>query len=61
MINLRTARVKKGLTQRQLADMIEVRRQTLSNIEVGVARPSIPTANKLGEVLELDWADFFKE
>ena len=61
MINLRTARVKRGLTQRRLAEMIGVRQQTLSNIEVGAAKPSIPTAKKLGEALELDWADFFKE
>ena len=61
MIDLKAIRAEKGLTQEQLAEKVQLRRQTLSNIEIGIAKPSIPTAKKLGEVLGFDWTEFYKE
>ena len=61
MIDLKVERHRAGMTQQQLADAIGVIRQTISNIEIGVAKPSIPTARALGEVLKLDWKKFFED
>ncbi|AXE39701.1 helix-turn-helix transcriptional regulator [Acidipropionibacterium virtanenii] len=43
---LRTARLEKGMTQQQLADMLHVTRQWVANVEVGA-----PTA-RLGLVID---------
>ena len=61
VIDLKAIRTEKGLTQEQLAEKIQVRRQTVSNIEIGIANPSVPTAKKIGDVLEFDWTEFYKE
>ncbi len=61
MIDLRKKREEKGMTQEQLANEVHVIRQTISNIECGLALPSVPTAMAIGKVLELDWTDFFEE
>lgn len=59
MIDLRALRVDKGLTQAQLAAKADTTRTVITNIENGVALPSIPTAKALGEVLEFEWWKFF--
>ncbi len=59
MIDLKKIREEKGMTQQELADAVGVIRQTISNIECGLNVPSIATAKKIGEVLEIDWAKFY--
>lgn len=61
MIDLRKAREEKGMTQNALAESVGVIRQTISNIECGLNRPSPELAIKLGEVLEIEWSKFFTE
>lgn len=61
MIDLKKTRENAGMTQEQLAEKVGVIRQTISNIECGVALPSIPTARAIAEVLEFDWVDFFND
>ncbi len=61
MIDLRKEREEKELTQQELADKCGVIRQTISNIECGLAKPSIPTAQKIAEALDLEWSKFFEE
>lgn len=61
MIDLRKVRQEKGLTQNALAENVGVIRQTISNIECGLNRPSPELAMKLGEILEIDWSKFFTE
>ena len=59
MINLKKAREDKGLSQTALAEAVGVIRQTISNIECGINRPSTELAIKIGDVLEIDWTQFF--
>lgn len=59
MINLKKARDDKGLSQTELAEAVGVIRQTISNIECGINRPSPELAIKIGDVLEIDWTQFF--
>lgn len=47
------------MTQDALAESVGVIRQTISNIECGLNRPSPKLAIKIGEVLEIDWSKFF--
>lgn len=59
MINLKKTREDKGLSQTALAEAVGVIRQTISNIECGINRPSPELAIKIGDVLEIDWTQFF--
>lgn len=59
-MDLRKIREAAGMTQEQLAEKVGVIRQTISNIECGLALPSVPTAKAIAEVLEFNWTDFFE-
>lgn len=59
-MSLREIRKEKGLTQEELAFLCEVQRSTISMIELGLNKPSVDLAKKLGEVLEVDWKVFFE-
>lgn len=48
---LREMREAAGLTQRQLADLVGVTDQTISNLERGVTKPTLDTARALARVL----------
>lgn len=61
MFKLKVERAKKDLTQGQLAEKAGVVRQTISNIECGLTKPSVGLAKKLGEILGIDWTNFFEE
>lgn len=61
MLDLKKIREAAGMTQEQLAEKVGVIRQTISNIECGLALPSVPTAKAIGEVLEFNWAEFFED
>ena len=60
MINLKAMRMAKGLTQEQLANECGVQRTTITMIELGVNKPSVELAKKLGEIFEIDWKGFFE-
>lgn len=59
MINLKKRREAAGMTQEALAEKVGVVRQTISNIECGLALPSVSTALAIAEVLEFSWFKFF--
>lgn len=59
MIDLKSLRVEKGMTQAELAAEVKTTRTVITNIENGVAKPSIPTAKALGKILNFEWWKFF--
>ena len=59
-MDLKEERLKKGLTQQQLAEILGITRQTISHIECGRIKPSIDNAKAIAKVLNFDWANFFK-
>lgn len=61
MLDLKKIRESAGMTQEQLSEKVGVIRQTISNIECGLALPSIPTAKAIAEILEFDWIEFFDD
>lgn len=61
MVNLKELREKAGLTQQELADQCNVIRQTISNIECELSRPSVETAKLIAKVLNIPWTDFFSD
>lgn len=61
MIDLKVCRCEKGMTQEQLAAEAHVARTAITNIEKGVAKPSIPTAKAIAAVLGFDWWKFFDD
>ena len=61
MINLKEVRKSKGFTQEELAAKCDVQRTTVTMIEAGENLPSVQLAKKLGEVLGIDWTEFFNE
>lgn len=61
MVDLKKIREEAGLTQEQLANECSVIRQTISNIECGLSRPSVETAKLIAKVLGIPWTDFFSD
>ena len=59
-LSIKELRIKKGLTQEQLANECGVQRTTITMIELGENKPSVELAKKLGEILEIDWKGFFE-
>ena len=54
-------RDKRGLSQAQLADMAEIGRAHLSQIENGAVAARIDTLSSLALVLELSLSELFKD
>lgn len=52
--NIRDLRIRRNMTQDQLAEKLFVTRQTVSNYETGKSRPDIDMLVKIAEVLETD-------
>ena len=61
--NLKKIRKSKGLTQRGLADILGVTKQTIANIEQDIKgkEPSISLLNRLAEALGVTVKSFFEE
>lgn len=55
--NLRALRMKRGLTQGELAEMVGVTRAFLCQIERGTKALSLPLAKEISEVLKCRIAD----
>ena len=51
MINLKIARIKRGWTQQQLADEMEVARTDITRYETGRMKPTIDKLLLMAEVL----------
>lgn len=60
MNELKLLRVKKKLTQEEIAESIGISRVAYTNIENGKRRPSPKVAKKIAHVLDIDWTIFFE-
>lgn len=61
MVNLKEIREAKSMSQQQLADAVGISRQAISNIEIGVAKPDVKHAQRIGRVLDFNWAAFYDD
>lgn len=61
MFDLRTLRIKYGLSQDELASEMDCNRSTIAMIETGKNEPSIKLAKKLAKYFDVDWTVFFKD
>ena len=52
--NIREQRMKKGLSQEELAERLYVTRQTISNYETGRSNPDVEMLTRLAEALDTD-------
>ena len=52
--NIRRARKDKGLMQKQLAEILKVPHNTLSQWETGVCEPSVEMIIKIANALDVD-------
>lgn len=59
MVDLKAKREEKNFSQENLAKAVGVQRQAISNIECGLAKPSVENAKKIGEILGFDWTEFY--
>ena len=60
LINIKERREERGLTQEMLAFQCNVGRTTITMIETGINKPSVALAQKLGQILDCDWKEFFE-
>ncbi|MFR1851596.1 helix-turn-helix transcriptional regulator [Clostridium sp. 1001270J_160509_D11] len=58
-LNLKIARIKKGLSQEELSKMIDISRTTYRNIESGKTEPKRNVMEKLSEALDTPIMDLF--
>jgi transcriptional regulator with XRE-family HTH domain len=58
---IKEIRIKKGMTQQQLADESGVTLRTIQRIENGDVKPSLHSLNTLGKVLESDLSELFRK
>jgi transcriptional regulator with XRE-family HTH domain len=54
---IKELRIKKGMTQQQLADESGITLRTIQRIENGDVKPSLHSLNTLGRVLEADLSE----
>ena len=59
--NLKIARIKKDMSQKDLAEKIGVSTQAISDFERGVINPSFETMKKISVALEISVDDIFFE
>jgi transcriptional regulator with XRE-family HTH domain len=52
-LNMKIARIKRGLTQREVADAVGVTQATYSRMENGVTRPDYNVLVKISKVLDV--------
>ncbi len=52
--NIRKIRMKRNMTQDELAELLFVTRQTVSNYETGRSRPDVEMLTKIAEILKCD-------
>lgn len=58
--NLKAERYRKGITQTQLAEYVDVSESTISLLERGVQTPSIFLVYDIAKVLEIDINELLK-
>lgn len=56
---LRSIRDIKGMTEKQVAALVGISQPAYHTIETGDRNPSVPTAQRIAEVLGFDWTLFY--
>lgn len=59
-LNLKIARIKKGLTQKQLAEIVGSSPATINKIEKGKADIRVGTLKKIAKALDISIAELFE-
>lgn len=57
---LESIRTKSKLTQKSIADKVNISRQYYGMIESGERDPSVTTAKKIATLLNFNWTNFFE-
>uniref|UniRef100_UPI004026E18E helix-turn-helix domain-containing protein n=1 Tax=Candidatus Stercorousia sp. TaxID=3048886 RepID=UPI004026E18E len=57
---IKEIRKSKGLTQEQLSEMIDIETSSLSGIESGRFYPSLHVLEKIAQVFDVEFIEFFK-
>lgn len=52
-------RKAKGLTQKEVADLVKISQPSICDIERGIKTPKPNTAKRIAAVLEFEWTRFF--
>lgn len=60
-MNLKEKRIKKGMTQQEVADAVGITDMAVSYYESGQRIPKPTMAKKLGELLDFDWTELYEE
>ena len=58
-LKIKELRKRKGLTQEQLAELINMEQNSISVIESGRNFPTVGTLEKIAQILEVNLSDFF--
>jgi putative transcriptional regulator len=58
---LREIRIERNLTQKELAELVNISRVTYTNIELGNKNPSLSVARKIKNALRYESDDIFFE
>ena len=61
MIAIKELRIKKGMTQQQLADNSGITLRTIQRIENGEVKPSLHSLNTISRVLEADMSALIQQ
>lgn len=56
---LKDLRLKKNITQENVAIMSNISRSYYTQIELGLKTPNVDTAKKIGAALNFNWLKFF--
>lgn len=59
--DLKAKREAAGITQEQLAEKVGITRQAIGQYETFVNRPSVSVAKAIGNELDFDWTEFYKD
>ena len=59
-VRIRQLRMKKGLTQNELADACSFQKASMSKIESGQSNPTVKTLFKICQALDVPIRDLFK-
>lgn len=60
-MDLQQARLSKKLTQKELAELCNIKRSSVAMIETYKYKPSVKVAKKIAKVLDFDWTEFYEE
>ena len=58
-LKIKELRKRKGFTQEQLAELIDMEQNSISVIESGRNFPTLGTLEKIAQILEVNLSDFF--